>query len=185
MKPFSDQPRTYLQVASEWGLFIGIAACVAVFATLFSIYKPYLMIPAIAGYVAVPVLAWRMLKGTFIATDATASTSILWRTGTLAFSAGGLITALVVFIVFKWIDPGFVARMFDDVMKMYSSLDTPDAAEKLDQLRQIAEQGLPTSAQMAMQIFVFTVLSGSVLSLIIAAILRARANAFRSTPPKY
>lgn len=183
MTTASQQPKTYLQIASEWGVILGVAACVAVFATLFSIYKPVMMLLAIAGYVAVPVIAWRMLKSTALRTPQMPTASVLWRTGTLAFTAGALIAALAVFIVFKWVDPGFIGRLFDDVMKMYDALGTADAAGKAESLRQMMASGLPSPAQMAMQIFVFMVLSGSVLSIIVSAILRRRAS--RPTPPNF
>lgn len=185
MKTFSNQPKTYLQVASEWGALIGIACCVAVFSTLFSIQHTILLFIAIAGFVAVPVITWRMFNRLMTLSGGTSPLSALWRTGTLAFTAGGLILFLVVFIVFKWLDPDFIARMFADVIRMYKALGTPEALSKVSTLEEIYSTGLPTSFQMAMQLFVFTILSGTVLSLLLAAIIRRRAANFRITPPPF
>lgn len=180
----SQKPKTYLQIASFWGLFIGIACCVAIFSSCFSLYNPTIFILAIIAYVAVPVIAWRMLSSVMSATQGTAPLATLWRTGTVAFAAGGLILSLAVLIYFKWIDPDLITRMCEDVIKMYNSLGTSEAIEKANELKYVYEStGLPSPAEMAMQFFTFTFLSGTVLSLIYAAILSRRANRYRNTPP--
>ncbi|MBD5213848.1 MAG: DUF4199 domain-containing protein [Bacteroidales bacterium] len=180
------QPSAFLQIAARFGLFIGIAAAVAMFATLYSIDTPMLMILAIIGFVGVPVILWRALSKVMDLTAGTASFAHLWRTGTLAMSAGGLILAIISFVILKWIDPDFMSGMIEQINEAYTKLGTPEATEKLAEINKaIEENGFPTSAELSLQLFVSTVLSGSVVSIAMAAFLRARANRFRNTPPAF
>lgn len=179
-------PSTYLQIAARSGIFIGTAAAVASLCTLYSMGTPWLLFFAIIGFVGVPYILWRTLYSVMNITEGEAPFAILWRTGTLCMTAGALILAIITFVDFRWIDSDYINRMLEEATKILSAKNTPEATQQLADLKKaIAEQGVPGASQVAMQFFVTTVLSGTILAAIIAGILRTRAVKFRNTPPSF
>ena len=180
------QPSASLQTAARCGLLTGIAAAVAIAATFYSFGRPLMLVIAVAGYVGVPVILWRALSSVMGRTDGEASFAHLWRTGTLTMAAGGLVLAILAFVFLKWIDPGFLAGLIEHINRIYTDLGTAEATEKLAELnRTIRENGMPTAAGVALQMFVSTVLSGTIAAIVMAALLRARAGRYRNTPPAF
>lgn len=182
----SNQSATFLRIAARYGLFVGISGAIAIFATLYSYDSIILSIIALLGYVGVPCILWRALTNVMNQTSGNATFIHLWRTGTLTMAAGGLVLAITSFIFFKWIDPDVFNEMFEKLTSIYSHSDNKEALDKLTHIQEIINQnGLPSAGELSIQMFVSTVLSGTVLSVIMAAIISRRANRYRNTPPAF
>lgn len=126
---------------------------------------------------AVPVAAYVMMRRGFRLYPAQRQFATLWMHGIIIFICGSLIMAAGIYAYCRLIDPGFIPRMFDLTGQLLAQMPDASMAQMGEQFGQLAEQGLtPTPIQMAFSYLWLGSFSGSMLSMLLAAILRLSNN---------
>lgn len=124
---------------------------------------------------AVPFIIYRFLRRSFVADNGTTLFSSLWLQGIMTFLCGSLISGVAAFVFMRWMDPAFLTRNAERAIEVYRSMDNPSATSIADGLEVLLRNGaLPTPIQVVFQSIWGAVLSGSVLSMIVTAIVRSQ-----------
>jgi len=122
---------------------------------------------------AVPFVLFGLLRRHFRDTDCRASFSEVWMHGIMIFLCGSLILALATFVYLKFIDPGFIYRETARLVEAYRSLDSEMAAGMAGTLSDaLHTHSLPSAIQCAISFMWLGGFSGSMLSLIEAALIK-------------
>lgn len=170
-----EEPKSVYRRGAEDGLILGPVLALAVVFTGITTYAPWAFIPAVMCLVAVPSVCYVLLRRSFDDQMRCATMSALWLEGICAFFFGGLIMALVAYVGMRWLHPSFIADQFRTVIAAYSTLDNPDAANIAATLQKAVDaRALPTPIELALELLYAAVFSGSILSAILALIIRRR-----------
>lgn len=141
-----------------------------------------LSVPALALMAAVPVMTWFFLRRTHIAAHGMTVFSALWMQGITMFGCGALIFGLAAFAYLKWGDPQFIVTALSTAADYYRNLDdsTGEAAAMAGELEKIAHgNALPTAGSMVLAWMWLIVFSGSLLSMLVAAVVKMRGVSTR------
>lgn len=179
-----EPAKSVYRLGAEDGLVIGplmTAVAVLVAATA---YIPWLGLPSLALIVAVPAVAYVMLWRGFKESGFKASFSALWLQGICAFFFGGLIMGALVFIALRWVWPGFIADQMRLLADILASSTDSDAVDMATGLRKSMEHGnLPAPIDIVLELIYVAVFTGSLLSMFLSLLIRARRP--RITPPPF
>lgn len=178
-----QRPKSVYSRGAHDGLYMGCYLSLLMIAIGASMEVPLLSLPAIAGVIGVPFVIYRFLKRSY-ANDGYRSTfAALWVHGICIFFFGGLLMALTVYLTLRFGAPGYVAEQTANVIAAYREIGSAQATEFADLLQAVLDAGaLPTPAEIAVELVWMGVFSGSLLSILVALIVRSRR---RSGPPPY
>lgn len=169
-------------LGAEDGLVMGPLMALTVFLIGASTYFSWLYIPALIAILAVPVFAYYLLAKGYVSGPNNQTFTFIWLRGICMFFFGGLIMAVVAFILLRWSVPGFVNHQIDMIISVYGSMDSPAAASMVDSFKRIKEAHiLPSALDIALELLYLSVFSGSILSLCYAFFIRRR----KPMPPSY
>lgn len=177
----SEENKSVYMLGAEDGLLMGPLMTAAIVLCGMSTYYAWVSIPALVCLFAVPVLAYFRLAYGYRKGGCRMSFSGLWLRGICMFFFGSLILAAVVFVLLRWFDPGFVIHQIDKSIEIYNSMGNKEMADTLAVVKK--SEMLPTALDMSLMLIYIAVFSGSILSLIYAAIIR-RSNR-NIVPPPY
>lgn len=139
-----------------------------------------LSVPALALMAAVPVMTWFFLRRTHIAAHGMTVFSALWMQGITTFGCAALIFGLAAFAYLKWVDPDFIATVISTAAGYYESIDDPtgEAAAMAGELEAIVRNNaVPPSGSIVLAWMWLIVFSGSLLSMLVTAIVKMRGVA--------
>ena len=171
----NDRPTSVYRRGADDGLYLGPLMALAVVLTGATAYVAWLALPAIAALVAVPALVYVRLRRSYLADPMRGTLSALWLEGICAFFLGGLVMALVAYAGMRWVCPTFIPDQFRMVIEVYSSAPGEGAREMAATLqRAVDARMLPTPVEMALELLYVAVFSGSLLSVVLAAVIRRR-----------
>lgn len=123
---------------------------------------------------AVPVLAWWLLRRGYRADLGLSTFSALWMHGICIFFFGTLLMAAISIVWLQWLEPGLISRSLNSAADVYAQLGTPEATRLAEDVRRIIERGMvPRPVDVALALLWTGVFSGSILSIVLAAIIRA------------
>lgn len=163
------------------GFWFGIYLSVLFVALANSIYYPLAGLACFVMILAVPVIIYIRLRQSYRADACRSFFSALWLNGICIFFFGSILMALTAYIYLRFIDPSYMVNFADVASAYYSSLNSPDAQTLAVLLQKAkASHTLPTPGYVAVQIIMLGVFTGSILSMIVTAIVRATT---RPTPP--
>lgn len=169
------------------GFLLGAYLVLLFFALAFSMKVSILGMIAMGMILAVPAVIYLMLARSFRAQNGLASFSSLWMQGIVTFFGGSLILAVVMMVYLRWIDPSFMADRLTEAIQIYRDLNQPRATEVADTLQLILDQNIiPSATDVALEVIWAGVFTGSLLSMLIALLVRARrrSSSPKSTTPK-
>ena len=130
---------------------------------------------------AVPFMLYRLLKKEYRACGPSLQVPSMWIRGIVMISGGALICALVALAYFRWIDPGYIVRQLHQVITMYHSTADPSLAEFARVAQGLIDNGaVPRASTWVVSMWLFTVASGSLLSGLMAVLVRA-SSAIRAS----
>lgn len=122
----------------------------------------------------VPVYAFFALRRSYIADGCRSLLSALWMEGITMFFCGSLISGLVSFVCMRYVDPGWLTRVFTMAAEAAEAMPGDEGAEMAEMFRAVIENhAIPPAIAISFQTIWLAVLTGSLLSLIISAILKA------------
>lgn len=179
----TDTSKTVYRRGAEDGLIMGPLMAFILVMGAASSYVPVLSLLSLLGMVAVPSVMYIMLARTWLRSNMSATFSALWLQGICTFFFGGLIMGLLVFVALRWVWPSFIFDQIDQLTEILGSSSDPEARDWLTAINTARAKGLiPSPAQVVVQLIYIVVFSGSLLSMILSAVVRMRR---RSVPPPF
>ncbi len=122
---------------------------------------------------AVPAGLFISLRSTYVKQQGMSTFSALWMQGIMVMGCGTLIASAVAVVYLKWIDPGWLMRQVEAMIATYSAIEGGEWV--VNALNEMVEYHLlPTVGQMVAQMLWLMLFTGSILSLILTAIVRMR-----------
>lgn len=162
----------YFRGASA-GRFFGIYLSLIFLSMALSSHFPLLSLASLGLLICIPLVIYRSLRRSFVASDGEATFSELWVEGIATFLFATAICGLVTIIYMKWIEPGFLLNQVRDCIQMCQVAGTPEHKELARILTNMIKQGVvPSPSTFVISMFWLTMAGGSFLSLIVAMIAR-------------
>ncbi len=162
---------------ADQGLYFGLYLICFYTCGLLNMTSPNLLysLGAMALFMGVPFLIYRWLRRTYVASRGRLPLSALWMQGIVIFICGTLIAALALVIYLKFINPTFIVDQMRVLIEMYSSMDWERGQEAADMLQTLIDMKLvPSAMSVVMETVWLGVFSGSILSLLMGLLARAR-----------
>lgn len=176
-----NSPETTSRYASPYkegadqGFLFGIYLSVMFVLWVLAAQVPVLMLIMLAMAACVPLVIYRFLRRTFLTQNGFPTVMSMWVQGITIMICAALICGVLVIVWFKWIDPGFMAGQLQRVIDLYDATQDPSLAETARLSRLILENhALPSAGTWTLSMWLFTVFSGSILSCLMALLVKAR-----------
>jgi len=176
LRPAGDsgkRPRSIYERAASDGAWLGLW-----FVALFGLSVAALRIAPINILVMVmamlvPFIVYRRLRRTYVDSHGLTTYSALWMQGILTFGCGSLILGAAAFIFMRWIYPDFIIDTLRAGIEFYRNESSGAGADIADEFQAIIDHRLiPTPFTIAMAWMWLGLFSGSVLSMLLAAVAR-------------
>lgn len=170
MPDYSKLTNPYRQGADD-GLWMGLYLSALFFASAFAVGRTLVGALATGMIIAVPVILFLLLRRTWRRDEGLSLFSGLWMQGIITFLCGGLISGVVAFAYLRWVNPSWLADQVRAMISLYSSIE--GGAVIADTLSTMLDRHLlPSPIQMVIQMLWLEIFSGSILSLIVTALVR-------------
>jgi len=171
MKPYKSP---YKRGADD-GAWFGLYLTALFYSSVYSGQIAILGLVSLALVAGVPVLIYFALRRTYLEESLTSRLSALWMQGIMTFLCGAMIAGALSIIYLKWINPTYLVDMVTQSIDIYRQTGDPSLAKMADGLQMMVDAGaVPSPIAMVFTVIWSSVLSGSVLSLILSLIIRAR-----------
>lgn len=167
------------------GLTFGSYLSVLFLATAYSQRFEWLSPLALAMVVGVPVVIWFYLRRSFREDGGKSEMSALWMEGIMTFLCGSSISGVVAYIYMRWINPTYIVDTLRQTIALYSQMDGEQAQQLSQMLTMLLDSHqVPSVITIAFQSIWMAVLTGSILSLVLALIIRGTAAPRPPKPPR-
>lgn len=164
----------YRRGADE-GFLFSVVLCALFFAGVFSVKVPLLGLVSVLLVAAVPFYIYKTLRKTYLAEYGASSVSSLWMQGIVTFACGCAVSGLIAIIYLKWIEPDFILDRIHEAIALYRGSSWDQGASTADILQRMLDSGaMPGAVQFVVEIIWLGIFSGSLLSLLMALLVRAR-----------
>ncbi len=165
----------------DHGFVLGIYFIVMFVLMAYSLESATLGVVSVVMALAVPVVTFFFMRRFNRLTNRMASLSALWLHGILMFICGSIMLGGFVLVYLRWFDPDFIGRALKTGIEFYSQ--DKSTADIADQLQLILDSNMmPSSVSIAISWMWSGCFSGSLLSLVVAAVVRAVSG--RAVPPR-
>lgn len=179
----NNAPVSVYRRGADDGFWFGIYLSLLFVSMAGSLDSALLGIAALAMVVAVPVVVYFFLKRSYRRDDFRSTFSMLWLHGICIFFFGSLLMALTVYLYLRVVNPSYIPDLVKTAYEFYKEIDSPTASEMAELLQGIQRNNLyPTAGGVAVEMIWSAVFTGSLLSMIISAIIKAGGR--RSRPPR-
>lgn len=166
-----------MQIAADYGPALGLTFCAVLFAAIYALRYPAVSLLALAAIIAVPAITWVMMRRTWKKSMRTMQFASLWSQGIVAFACGGMFLAVATYIYFKWIEPDLLISALESQARRWADMATPESTANARALRLMIDGGaIPHPSEIAFQLLCLTIFSGSMLSMLLAFIIRLDRN---------
>lgn len=171
----SEPQKSIFQRGASTGFYFGLYLSALFFAMAYSMSVPGLSFLALVMMAVVPVIIYKCIRRMYVEESGHSLFSGLWTYGIIIFLCGSLISAVVSVVFLKWIQPDFIAeqiQMSIDILRASEMAQGEETAKMLEMMR---DGGLiPSAAEMSIRMISFNVFSGSILSMIVSALVMAK-----------
>lgn len=173
--------RSVYRRGADDGFMMGIYLSVLFIAAVSSIYSALATVACIVMAIAVPFMTFFFLRRSYRSDNCRSTFSALWLQGICIFFFGSLLMALTSYIFLRFINPDYITTVLDMAKEIYSSVNTEDALQMVAAIQKAQDSHLVfTPRQIAVEIIWAGVFTGSLLSMVVSAVVRAVT---RPTPP--
>jgi hypothetical protein len=173
MSENSTIPSVYKRGADD-GLRLGIFMIASFLSAAYSVHIPVLGLLAFALAIAVPFVVYHFIKRDYLKYPEMGFFSAMWMHGIAAFFFGSILLAAVMYVFLRFIEPNFVIDNLRSAISIYRSLNMAEATEMANSLQLLIDKHLvPSAISFAVTSIWSVVFSGSMLSLLIALLVRA------------
>lgn len=153
------------------GLYLTVLFAVNAYTQSF----PLLALVGLALMACVPVMVYMRLSRSYIAGGRRATFSELWLEGIVTFFFATLIVSLASVVFMTWIQPDWFIGQLRMAVEQGEASQLPQLQEMAGVLKAaMVQRVLPTPMQMALDMGWLILFTGSILSMVVAAIVRAR-----------
>lgn len=157
------------------GLVMGLYLSVVSIFSMLSDSVPLLSMVALPMLVCLPLLQYRLLYIEWRKADYSATFSSLWMLGITIFIGGSLVCALLTYGYLTLFDPDFFMRSTQAMVDTLQADPQLRSSDLCRMLKASIEAGLvPSPIEFCVQMIMFTVFSGSILSLVLTPIVKLR-----------
>lgn len=158
---------------AEDGLWMGIYLSLLFLAMVSSVYAAWSGIATVLMALGVPVVVYAFLRRAYRAGGCRDTFSAVWLHGICIFFFGSLLMAVTAYVFLRFVNPTYINDVVEMAKDVYSQIGTSDAKAMAKTLSQMQSGHLlPTPAQTAVQLIWSGVFTGSLLSMVLAAIVR-------------
>lgn len=171
--PYS-QPSPYRRGAED-GLTFAVYLTVMFFASIYTTRIAMLSLLAIAMMLGVPFVIYRYLRRAYVADRGTTIMSALWMHGIMIFLCGSMLAGAVEVVWLRWIDSSYIIEQLHAIVELYSDSGWERGEEMAEVIQRMIDNSLvPSAISIVMEMIWLSVFTGSLLSALIALLVRAR-----------
>lgn len=166
-------PKPLFRRGAESGIIMGVYFILLCGVMVSSDNNALLSLLSLLLIAGTPFLAYRLMRRSFVALHGMTTYSALWLEGILMFIGGSILLALAAYIFFRFLSPTFIADRLVEVAAYYNGSSSQSMREiggVIDQM--IETHSLPRPIDMAFALAWLGAASGSLVSLLLAAIAR-------------
>lgn len=166
------------------GIYTGIYLCLIFLSGVLSAYFPLLSGVSLALIVGIPFFVYKIMAYVHRKYFCLADFSALWMLGISLFLSGSLICAVISYVYLQYLDPDYIATQVQAVQKAYSKSNTlkdSTISEYLDIM--VKNRFYPSAIDVSIEMLWITTFFGSILSMVLALLVRGR-YAKQNQPPK-
>ena len=157
------------------GLSFAVYLTVMFFASIYTTRVALLSLLAILMMLGVPFVIYRYLRRAYVADGGITIMSGLWMHGIMIFLCGSLLAGAVEVVWLRWIDPTYIVDQIHSIIDLYSNSGWERGEEMAQVLQRMIDNSLiPSAISIVMEMIWLSVFSGSLLSALIALLVRAR-----------
>ncbi|MCM1029253.1 MAG: DUF4199 domain-containing protein [Pseudoflavonifractor sp.] len=157
------------------GFIFAIYLTVMFFTSIYSASVALLSLLTIGLMVGVPFIIYFFLRRAYVEEHGTTIMSGLWMHGIMIFLCGGLLSSAVAFIWLRWIQPTYIVDQLHAIIELYEDSGWDRGEEIASVLKEMIKQGVvPGAISIAMEMLWLGVFTGSLLSALMALLVRAR-----------
>lgn len=166
------QRKSIYRRGAEHGVVMGVYLSVLFAAMANSMESAWLGVLAMGMALCVPVLTYSLLRHSFVADFGLTRFSELWMEGIMVFAGGSVIMAVTSLLYMKWVEPTFIVDQVTAVAELYREAGQTQISDILDAA--LSSRMLPTPAEVAVEFVWLGVFSGSMLSMLMSLLVKAR-----------
>lgn len=173
--------RSVYRRGAEDGLLLGPLMALTVVLLGATPFVWWMFYPALVAVISVPVVAYRLLYRGLKEDLPGSGLSATWMHGLMMYLCGGLLMALVVYVLLQWVYPGYYRDVVAVALDVLRHSNTAQGSDLLTAFEKMHAEGLyPASADVVKELLYFVAFTGSVFSLIVSPIVRWH---FHRNPP--
>lgn len=168
----SQQRKSIYRRGAENGLVMGVFLSVLFLAMANSLEVAWLGLVSMVMVLSVPFLTYGLLRRSYRTDLGLSKFSELWMEGIVIFAGGSVIMAVVALAYMRWIEPSFIMTQVTAVADVYREAGETGIADMFDNA--VAGHALPTPAEVAVELVWLGIFSGSMLSMLMTLLVKAR-----------
>ena len=163
------------------GFTFGIYLTAMFFCSIFAINVPLLGLISFVLMVGVPLVIYRYLVSFERSLGEAASFPMLWMQGVVIFFCGSLIVSAAMVVYMKWIEPDYILNQ----IKMVADMSGTAPGTFMDEAAEVAQamidnKFIPSPISIMTEIIMLAIVTGSILSIAISALLALKRNTRRT-----
>ena len=163
------------------GLWLGIYLCSLFGVCVAALSVDFLNVVAFALIAGVPALIYFFLRRTHVQAHGLTGFSALWMQGIVTFACACLIFGAFSFIYLRWIDPQLILRAINSAIEAFRTTYAEGSSQMIKELEFIAANPiLIAPLNLAFGWMWLGMFSGSILSLLVAGLVRLRRVPIRT-----
>lgn len=161
------------EIGARKGAYFGIYLVVLYLAVVNSGGSSFVAAFALTMMVGVPIVLYRMLRGIYLYEDCQSSYMRIFSSGVSIFFFASIILGLAIYVWMQYVHPGYLYEMAQEAIKAYDQVPDLRSTPMVQALKAAVKNGdLPTSIQFAIQMMWATLMSGALLTAVMAAVAR-------------
>lgn len=167
--------RTIYKEGANKGVYFGFYL-IALFLCMVMSEKENLMsLPALLLLIGIPVFIYKVVSKVHRKYFRAGDFASLWMLGITVFIGGSLICAICTYAYLQYADPEFIERQAENALAIYKDADGFKDSDFIKVLQTAIDNDmLPSPIEVAVELLWMTTFFGSLLSMLIAAIVKAR-----------
>lgn len=157
------------------GLTFAIYLTVMFFASIYATGVAMLSLLVILMMIGVPFVIYYYLRRAYVEDYGMTQMSALWMHGIMIFLCASLLSGAVEVIWLRWVQPTFIVDQLHSVIELYEGSGWDRGEEMAEVLRRMIDNQLvPSAISIVMEMIWLSVFTGSLLSALLALLVRAR-----------
>lgn len=157
------------------GLTFGIYLTAMFFSSVYGTQVPILSLLSIALMLGVPFVIYRYLRRSYVADRGCTILSSLWMQGIMAFLCGAILSGAIQVVYLRWINPDFILSQMRTMIDIYSNSGLQQGEQVAEMLQTLIDaKAVPSAITIVIEMIWMAVFSGSLLSVLMALLVRAR-----------